>query len=197
MKEEVKKMSANISKARTRSRGWFLPYGCGMDREDFEQEAALAALPVEDKPRGYINRTVRNALGMIIERERAQKRYPRSGFGTLPSDDFTFSNEGSRRAIGGAKDMDSRKAVLEIPSPDRSVEEEVYVSEILGALSDETRVIISCRMNPVEKMREFYEAEDRPIPTVPSYVDISRHLRTSVASVMKAIEEAKRVVASA
>jgi hypothetical protein len=169
-----------------------------MDREDFEQEAALAALPVEGKPRGYINRTVRNALGMIVERERAQKRYPRNGLGILPSDDFTFTNEGGRRVIGSAtNDTGSRKAVLELPSPDRTVEEEVYVSEILGALSDETRVIIACRMNPVEEMRGFYEAEDRPIPTVPSYVDISRHLGTSVASVMKAIEEAKRVVASA
>jgi hypothetical protein len=83
------------------------------------------------------------------------------------------------------------------PVPSAPIDEETFLAGCQDALAAADWAALHLYWRTVEEMRGFYEAEDRPIPTVPSYVDISRHLGTSVASVMKAIEEAKRVVASA
>jgi hypothetical protein len=177
-----------------RTRGFYLPYGCGIDRDDLEQEAALLALSVAGTSHGYERTTVRHGLGMLLERELAQKRYPRGGIASAAAERL-YSSEGGRRASQPTEMTCTNWRT--IPSHERHIEEEVFVGEVLARLSDEARVIIRCRMEPSAKMRDFYEREDRPVPAVASYADISRHLGVSVASVMRAIAEARGILADA
>jgi len=159
-----------------KARGFYIPYGHGIDSEDLEQEAALAELPVASKPAGYRNRTVRNALGMIIERERAKKRYPEGG--VIPFHKFS-----DFRYFYDPKDEAT------------DVEGEVFVNEVIESLSSEAREVIKLRLDP-RAMSDYYERVDKPIPTVPSYLDLSRHLGVSVAAIIRSIEEARRIVES-
>jgi hypothetical protein len=181
------------------TKGWFLPYGCGIDRADLEQEVSLALVEkaeiLKDKPESYSKVTVRNALGMLLERERAKKRYPKDGFQRFKKIDIVYTNDGARRTrISSHPEI--RKVWLDIPSADRNVEGEVYVSEILDALPEKARDVIKCRMNPAFEMLDFYRGEDRPIPAIASYADVAKHLGVSIASVIKAINEARRVIES-
>ncbi len=181
-----------------KSRGFYLPYGCGIDREDLEQEAAILALSVAGTSRGYERTTVRHGLGMLLEHELAQKRYPRGGIRPAAAEAF-YATEGGRCTKASSEAMSHMLHMNShpIPSRTRHVEEEIFVGEVLARLSDEAREIIRCRMEPLTKMRAFYEREARPVPVVASYVDISRHLGVSVASVIKAVHEAREILADA
>jgi DNA-directed RNA polymerase specialized sigma24 family protein len=161
---------------------YYLPFGCGIDHEDLVQEAHIAALSVEGRGNGYTRRSVHNALGMIIERERAQKRLPADGYHPIPETESEA--HGAISALSG-----------HIKAADSDPEGEVYVTQVLGMLSPRSREVIQLRMDP-RPMAGYYEKVDRPIPRVPSYADISRHLGVSVGSVMLAIKEAQRLVLS-
>lgn len=165
---------------------YYLPFGCGIDAEDIGQEAAIAALGVADRPHGYARRSVHNALGMLVERERRRKRLPVEGYRSM-SEDFGGAQNGNMsvsRASGEA---------CSLPPPERWTEEEVYVGEVLGALSATSREVIRLRLDP-SAMRDYYERVDRPMPTTPSYKDLADHLGVTVAAVIKAIDEARRIV---
>lgn len=168
---------------------YYLPYGCGIDFDDLIQEATIAAASVEDKGNGYARRTIHNTLGMLIERERAQKRLPAEGYRSMP-DDIAGAQEGNTRATTSLNDIE---ATASLPPPNRTIEGEVYVAEILGALAPTSREVIHLRMNP-RAMSGYYKRADKPIPPVASYNDISKHLGVSVASIMQAITEARRIV---
>jgi RNA polymerase sigma factor (sigma-70 family) len=170
---------------------YYLPFGCGIDHDDLVQEAAIAVAEVErrGKGNGYARRTAHNAIGMLIERERAQKRLPPEGYRTMPE-----GFAGAQGAFSCASvDSSSVTETTPLPPARNEAEEVVYVTEVLGALRPESREVIRLRMDP-RAMLAWYKRADKPIPPVASYADIAGHLGVSVASVMRAIEEARAIV---
>ena len=170
---------------------YYLPYGCGIDHDDLVQEAAIAVAEVErrGKGNGYARRTAHNAIGMLIERERAQKRRPPEGYQTMPEGFSGAQGAFSCSSVGSSSITESTA----LPTARNEAEEAVYVAEVLDALAPESREVIRLRMEP-HAMLTWYEQTDKPIPAVASYADIAGHLGVSVASVMRAIEEARAIV---
>lgn len=161
-------MMAQSQKATTlKSRGFYTPYGDGVDREDLEQEALIAEMRAEEKPYRYRRSTIRNHLSNVVERSRRQKRYPHGGLAEF-----------------------KHKLV------DDDTEEKIFISQVLSQMSELTRRVVVSRMNPMVEMRKYYRSIGKPVPSLPSYVDVAAHLGVSVSVVIKSIDEAKKIVSA-